>query len=66
MKANERTLTKAEVSSDCMLFLFSEDNSFKKSKNLEKYIKESWSKESDMVPELGPLGMTGFASVHLA
>lgn len=38
---------------------------FKKSKNLEKHVSRHGSEESYTVSELGPLGVTGFASAQL-
>jgi len=32
MKANQRSLSKVEINNDCMSFLYSEDNSLRKSR----------------------------------
>lgn len=41
LKANQRSLSKAEVSNDCMPALYSEDNSLRKTRILRNMSQES-------------------------
>lgn len=56
LKANQRSLSKAEVTNGCMSALYSEENSLRKTRILSRI---TW------CFELGPLAVTGCASTDL-